>query len=131
MHAIEVAHSAIESDFSRGNSVPSWRCRARKLQKLGLFDARIVPAKEVDASNGKPWVQVPHHEHVHPEAISKVADRCINELNIFDIKTVFVDGLPSWNVDPKTGADIGQEFGLSIDFRHIAGGVDIKYLWEG
>lgn len=101
-----------------------------KLQKSGFLDARRVPAKAVDASGGNSWVQVPHRRHLHSDAIFRIADRLINELDIFDTKVSFVDGQPAWNVDPKTGRDIGQEFGLSIDFRHIAGGVDIKYLWE-
>ena len=39
-------------------------------------------------------------------------------------------GIPDWNADPITNTRIESEFGLSIDFRHIGNGVDIKFLWE-
>ena len=101
------------------------------LQERGWFDAMRPPSPSTDARYGVPWVHVPDAQFVDTDQIQKTVDRTHTKgVRIFDIDVPLVTGIPDWNRDPKTNSNIGQSFGLSIDFRHIAGGVDIKYLWE-
>lgn len=100
-------------------------------QSLGWFDARQIPRNESNSRYGNPWVKIPPNGLVDTLALSKLANRHLTEgVQIFDIRVPLVNGAADWNRDPKTGQSIGTNFGLSIDFRHLASGVDIKYLWE-
>lgn len=101
------------------------------LQRRGRFEASTVPEPATDANFGKQWARMPHPGLVDSRTILAEADGILTQgLRVFDVTVPLNHGIPDWNRDPKTGIDIPREFGLSIDFRHIAGGVDIKYLWE-
>jgi len=101
------------------------------LQERGFFDAAKLPATAPDAAYGQAWVRARHAPCIDVQDVVAVADQLLTHgLKVFDITVLVGDGHPDWNRDPKTGIDIPSEFGLNIDFRHIAGGVDIKYLWE-
>lgn len=101
------------------------------LQERGFFDAAKLPARAIDAGYGRAWVRARHSPSVDVRLVVATADQILaHGLKVFDITVPAGEGHPDWNRDPKTGIDIPREFGLNIDFRHIAGGVDIKYLWE-
>jgi hypothetical protein len=98
-------------------------------QKRGHFDASRPPARAGDARFGRPWVQRPHS--CDSSSIVDAANRILTEgVEVFDVSVPVGEGHPDWNRDPKTGREIPRIFGLDIDFRHLEGGVDIKYLWE-
>lgn len=100
-------------------------------QNRGWFDASQVPARVSDARYGNPWVQVPETDQADVELIVQAADRMLTEgIEVFDTLVSLSDGALNWNRDPRTGVSIPKSFGLNIDFRHIAGEIDIKYLWE-
>jgi len=102
-----------------------------QLQERGWFDASHLPDRAPDATFGRTWVRQRHSPFVDALLVVATADQIIAQgAKVFDITVPFCDGSPDWNRDPKTGIEIPKQFGLSIDFRHIAGGVDIKYLWE-
>ncbi|HVW64813.1 MAG TPA: alginate lyase family protein [Nitrosospira sp.] len=85
----------------------------------------------VDARYGKPWVRKPSTADIDIGSILQSADRMLAEgIEIFDVIVPMQNGVPDWHRDPKTGADLPKTFGLQIDFRHMPGGVDIKYFWE-
>jgi len=101
------------------------------VQARGWFDAKRVPTPASDAKYGAPWVQVPSQGTVVTAALSASVKQIFTEgVPVFDVRVPLTNSDVDWNRDPKTGTDIGRGFGLAIDFRHIAGGVDIKYLWE-
>jgi hypothetical protein len=99
-------------------------------QSKGLFAAAVVPNEAPDARWGVPWCSVPDGcsdaALIEAEARHLLAGR----LEVFGKTVPMTNGLPDWNADPVTGARIDPTFGLFIDFRHIGGGIDIKFLWE-
>lgn len=100
-------------------------------QSKGLFSASSVPRRAANARFGNPWVHTPSTLASNTEYILQAADRLLSEgVDIFDVVIPIEDGALHWNRDPKTGREIPRTFGLHIDFRHMAGEVDIKYLWE-
>jgi hypothetical protein len=100
-------------------------------QSRGWFSASSIPSHIADARFGNPWVQIPMNDQTDIELIMQKADCLIfTGVGVFDSFVPFVNGVPDWNRDPKTGAEIPKTFGLHIDFRHIGGEIDIKYLWE-
>lgn len=101
------------------------------LQKRGYFDASTIPAHAPQACFGTAWVKIPDHGKVDVEEVLKRADEILSKgIRVFDVEVALDRDSLDWNIDPKTGTRIPSDFGLSIDFRHIANGVDIKYLWE-
>lgn len=101
------------------------------LQKRGYFDASSLPPRSQEASFGAAWVRVPDAGHVNLEEVLERADEILSKgIRVFDVDISLDVDTIDWNVDPKTGTRIPSDFGLAIDFRHIANGVDIKYLWE-
>ena len=99
-------------------------------QSKGYFDADPVPPQATDARWGIAWATAPAIQ-VEPESIKAAADRILaGDLAVFGQQVPFQDGAPEWNSDPVTGTRIDLDFGLSIDFRHVGEGVDIKFLWE-
>jgi hypothetical protein len=102
-----------------------------KAQARGWFDARRPPRHRPQRKFGRTWICVPSDQYVDMTALLLEAQKTwTHGLPVFDINIAFSDGVPLWNRDPKTGIEVDKTFGLDIDFRHIAGGVDIKYLWE-
>ena len=100
-------------------------------QSKGWFSATSVPAHAEDAQFGNPWVRSPASAASTVGDILCAADRLLSKgVIVFDMVVPIVNGSPQWNRDPKTGREIPRTFGLHIDFRHMAGDVDIKYLWE-
>ena len=100
-------------------------------QGKGWLDASQPVAQADNARFGKPWVKRPATEYIDTPLLSAAAKRYLNTgFPVFTITVPLNNGLPHWNQDPKTGIIIEKKFGLDIDFRHIGGGVDIKYLWE-
>lgn len=100
-------------------------------QAKGCFDASRPPDQVIDAAFGLAWARQPHSQFADSELVRATADHILNHgVPVFDVTVTFHEGHPNWNRDPKTGRDISKQFGLSIDFRHIADGIDIKYLWE-
>ena len=101
------------------------------MQSRGWFDARLPPTQAPDAVFARAWVQLPTNQPIAPLAPRAIADQILSlGVPVFDILVPLVDGVLDWNRDPKTLTAIDKSFGLAIDFRHIVGGVDIKYLWE-
>ena len=100
-------------------------------QSNGWFDATRVPPRAADGTWGNSWVRLPTAPACDATALVARADRILTDgVPVFDVFVGLSNAMPDWNRDPKTGQAIPKSFGLSIDFRHIAGGVDIKYLWE-
>jgi len=100
-------------------------------QSKGYFDADPVPPEASDARCGRAWVTSPVPNVAEVCEIRGPADRILaGDLAVFGKQVHFKDGVPDWNADPVTGTHIGLDFGLSIDFRHVGEGVDIKFLWE-
>jgi hypothetical protein len=96
--------------------------------RFGLFDASVVPAPG-DTLCGLPWVTPPAAGA--SAAVLAQADALLaGQLEVFGCAVPFHDGSPHWNRDPRSGHAIPRTFGLFIDFRHLAAGVDIKFLWE-
>jgi hypothetical protein len=96
--------------------------------RFGLFDASVVPAPG-DTLCGLPWVTPPAAGA--SAAVLAQADALLaGQLEVFGCTVPFHDGSPHWNRDPRSGHAIARTFGLFIDFRHLAAGVDIKFLWE-
>lgn len=99
-------------------------------QSKGYFAADRVPPQASDAKVGRTWIAVPSEPSI-AEDIRTAADKVLaGDLSVFGHAVPFHDGVPRWNADPVTGTEIGLDFGLSIDFRHVGAGVDIKFLWE-
>jgi len=98
-------------------------------QGRGWFDAARPPRQAAAPAYGQAWVASP--AALDQAAVLEQAERLLRDgVPVFDILVPLAPGTPDWNRDPKTGHDIGQGFGLDIDFRHVGHGVDIKYLWE-
>ncbi len=100
------------------------------MQSRGYFAADVVPKEAPDARWGRSWCVRPadpgNAAQIHAEAARLLA----GELKVFGQPVKMNGGLPDWNSDPVSGIRIPSSFGLFIDFRHIGGGVDIKFLWE-
>jgi hypothetical protein len=76
-------------------------------------------------------VQTPSTLASNSGNILQAADLLLSAgVDIFDVVVPVGDSAPRWNRDPKTGREILRTFGLHIDFRHMTGEMDIKYLWE-
>ena len=104
--------------------------RAR-LQRRGWMTAERVPARSRDVRFGRPWCRVPTLDVRRRAAVCDAADALMQgRLAVFGTDVPMPGGIPDWNADPVTGTRIALDFGLSIDFRHMPGGVDIKHLWE-
>lgn len=100
-------------------------------QQHGFLDASRVPAREIGARFGAPWVGTPDNDLADPAAVFQVARSLLDDgVQVFDVCVPIGSSIADWNADPKTGISIPTTFGLAIDFRHIANGVDIKHLWE-
>ena len=104
-------------------------CRSA-LQGAGVFTAARVPALLADHRFGAPWCAT--GAAVMPEAsVLARADTVMGgDWSVYGTPVRFEQGLPDWNADPVTGTRIPLDFGLSIDFRHVGDGIDIKHLWE-
>ncbi|MEP7297022.1 MAG: alginate lyase family protein [Burkholderiales bacterium] len=99
-------------------------------QSKGRFSATVVPTEAADARWGASWCAVPD-ERGDARLIEAAARALMDgKLDVFGQSVPMRNGIPDWNADPVTGTSIGATFGLSIDFRHIGKGVDIKFLWE-
>jgi hypothetical protein len=99
--------------------------------KRGWFDATRIPAYGANFQFGKPWVRTPIINQANTDLIIQEADfLLLKGVEIFNIIVPFVYGSPNWNRDPVTNIDIPINFGLHIDFRHLSGDVDVKYIWE-
>ena len=99
-------------------------------QGRGFFTAAKVPQQKPDAGYGSPWAAAPA-SYGQAATVVAEADRLLaGDYAVFGQKVDFVEGLPDWNRDPVTKKSIPLSFGLSIDFRHVGVGIDIKHLWE-
>jgi len=101
------------------------------LQRAGMLDARNPPVAVLPAQGRSgAWVfSAPQLDNV---ALLQAADLLLSgELEVFGKKIPVgsAKGIP-WNCDPVTNTEIPHDFGLSLDFRHLGLGVDIKFLWE-
>ena len=102
-----------------------------RLQGRGWMSAERVPARGRDARFGRSWCRVPVLDAARRDALREAGEALLQgRLKVFGADIPMPGGLPDWNSDPVTGTRVPLDFGLSIDFRHLAGGVDIKYLWE-
>ncbi|WIM06127.1 MAG: heparinase II/III family protein [Candidatus Nitricoxidivorans perseverans] len=99
------------------------------LRRLGLGGADKVPRMNWDSYTESPWVAVPQETHA-ADVLGVADDILLDKLDVFGRPVAFVDGCPRWNVDPASGIELPMTFGPFIDFRHLAQGVDIKFLWE-
>lgn len=100
------------------------------MQRCGIGTADRVPAPAADARYGGCWVAQPDEPSGAMQAIKAAQALCAGQWSAFGHSVSFSNGLPDWNRDPVTSALIPLGFGLAIDFRHLRGGVDIKFLWE-
>ncbi len=100
------------------------------VQSRGLCSAQRVPMKAASARWGRGWCHVPA-SHEHAGAVLDAAQGVLDGvLQVFGRSVRLRDGIPDWNAEPITGKQIPRVYGLYLDFRHVAAGVDIKYLWE-
>lgn len=100
------------------------------LQSRGVLTAQRVPPAAPDARWGLPWCSVPPAP-APGGGLDEVVERLLKgELSVFGYPVSMPGGMPAWNTDPKSGQTIDARFGLFIDFRHLPGGLDIKFLWE-
>lgn len=100
------------------------------IQRLGFRGAHPIPEIAQDSRFGLPWVKAPDLIP-HTDQLVRAADELLaGELSVFGHKVTTANGIPDWNRDPVTGTKIPMRFGHAIDFRHLRGGVDIKFLWE-
>lgn len=103
-------------------------CRALA-QSRGWFTAQAVPGAHRPHS-GAAWCAAPAAATGHAALLAAANDLLAGRLQVFGQPVPMPGGVPDWNADPVTGTRIALQFGLFIDFRHIARGVDIKHLWE-
>lgn len=98
----------------------SWESRGRGL-------AKPAPAHTVEGAN---WL-AGLHDVVEPRLYVAAADRILaGRFDVFSMRDAPLGFPPQWNRDPKTGTEVGLQFGKAIDYRDERVVGDVKYLWE-
>ncbi len=101
------------------------------LQYAGAFTAAVVDAADNSRPGALNWVRVPattarlgtaHRQYVE--------DLMHGRLLLLGQKIQFDPDRPQWQHDPLSGSALPAGFGLFLDFRHMPGEGDIKFLWE-
>jgi hypothetical protein len=101
-------------------------------QKSGIGTAKSPPPAVALSGNRASWLNQPTclSEGAQAELFQR-ADRLIaGEIELFGRTCRFSGEAPAWNSDPLSGHDTTMGFGPMIDFRHMPGEFDIKFLWE-
>lgn len=98
-----------------------------KVEQYGLAVVRRVPAPDL-GRRAEPFVATDADVPLEPYLAA--AERLLDgRLQVFDREYVF-DGVPDWNIDPKTGVQAPLVFGKALNYRDERVVGDIKYLWE-
>jgi len=104
-------------------------CRSA-LQEEGLFTVARVPALLVDQHFGARWCATGARAMPAASVLARADAVLAGNWSVYGAAVRFERGLPDLNADPVTGTRIPLDLGLSIDFRHVGDGIDIKHLWE-
>ncbi|MCV2422812.1 alginate lyase family protein [Paucibacter sp. DJ2R-2] len=100
-------------------------------QSRGFWDARQPPPLLAKPGFGAAWAWAPALSEADGRELEADAQTLLARgPRIFGLDLDFSAAAPDWNADPRTGHPVPLDFGLSIDFRHMAGDIDIKFLWE-
>ncbi len=98
------------------------------IRRAGLFDASRVPEPSAHRF-AAPWVAIPR-QGISPRQIAFAEETAAGRLALLGVPVPFESGHPRWNGDPRTAIELPLEFGPFLDFRHLGGDIDIKFLWE-
>lgn len=100
-------------------------------QSRGFWDARRAPQLLAKPRFGAAWVCTPSLSEAEGRELETDALSLLSRgPRIFGLELDFSAAPPDWNADPRTGHAVALVFGLGIDFRHMDGDIDIKFLWE-
>lgn len=101
-----------------------------RLERIGMGQARQVPAPTSEFAFGKAFVKPPN-EGIDTDALRRAADALLaGRWSVFALRDVQLGFPPEWNRDPRTGTLAPLDFGKTIDYRDEKIVGDIKYLWE-
>jgi hypothetical protein len=99
------------------------------MRRAGVGTAAHVPAVRTDGRFGAPWCRLPATPQDAAPLHRLADDLLAGRLQVFGQAVPLQHDSPDWLADPVSGRRLPLDFGLYLDFRHIAG-LDIKFLWE-